>query len=94
MLDEFLIEIHPIGQDHVSKDACVLAVAVFFRQGFFYSLNVAAQRRRFAVRWSGGLDLPSDEVIGVTEDKDGNIRADEQAHRLPRLPLYAFDFSF
>ena len=28
LLDEFLIEIHAIGQEHVSKGACVLVVAV------------------------------------------------------------------
>ena len=28
MLDEFLIEIHPIGEEHVSKGALVLIVAV------------------------------------------------------------------
>ncbi len=28
MPDEFLIEVHPIGQDHVPKDALVLIVAV------------------------------------------------------------------
>ena len=27
-LDEFLIEVHPIGQDHVPKGAFVLVVAV------------------------------------------------------------------
>ena len=35
MLDEFLIEIHPIGQEHVSKGAPVLVVSVGLHGDFF-----------------------------------------------------------
>ncbi len=41
LLDEFLIEIHPIGQDHVSKGARVLVVAVFSDRGFFTASTFA-----------------------------------------------------
>ena len=35
LLHEFLIEIHPIRQDHVSKDALVLVVAVRLDRDLF-----------------------------------------------------------
>ena len=35
LLDEFLIEVHPIGQDHIPKDAFVLVVAVGLDGDFF-----------------------------------------------------------
>jgi hypothetical protein len=35
LLDEFLIQVHPIGQDHVPKGAFVLIVAVGLDRDFF-----------------------------------------------------------
>jgi len=40
LLDEFLIEIHPIGQDHVSKGALVLVVAVSLDRNFLAESEV------------------------------------------------------
>ena len=34
MLDEFLIQIHPIGQEHIGKGAPVLVVAVSLERDF------------------------------------------------------------
>jgi hypothetical protein len=35
LLDEFLIEIHPIGQEYIRKGACVLVVAVGLDRNVF-----------------------------------------------------------
>src|SRR3954471_17744254 len=35
LLDEFMIEIHPVEQDHVSKDACVPVEAARLDAAFF-----------------------------------------------------------